>query len=142
MRITSKGRYALRAVLALAEMTKDRELVSISTLAEAEEIPAVFLEQIFFKLKKAELVKSVRGPGGGFAFNRSLDSLTLREIFDAVGEELTMTFCDRQKNKCSRQSDCIAHQVFDSISSRVNDYLDSITLQKVLESKQFRPRSA
>ena len=142
MRITSKGRYALRAALALAEMTKDRELVSISSLAEAEEIPAVFLEQIFFKLKKAELVKSVRGPGGGFAFNRSLDSLTLREIFDAVGEELTMTFCDRQKNKCSRQSDCIAHRVFDSISGRVNDYLDSITLQKVLESKEFRPRSA
>ena len=140
MRITSKGRYALRAALALAEMTKDRELVSISSLAEAEEIPAVFLEQIFFKLKKAEIVKSVRGPGGGFAFNRPLNSLTLREIFDAVGEELTMTFCDRQKNKCSRQSDCIAHRVFDSISSRINDYLDSITLQKVLESREFRPR--
>jgi len=142
MRITSKGRYALRAALALAEMTKDRELVSISTLAEAEGIPSVFLEQIFFKLKKAEIVKSVRGPGGGFAFNRPLNSLTLREIFDAAGEELTMTFCDRQKNKCSRISDCIAHRVFDSVTNRINDYLDSLTLQKVLESREFRPRSA
>ena len=140
MRITSKGRYALRATLALAEMSKDKELVSINSLAEAEGIPSVFLEQIFFKLKKADIVKSVRGPGGGFAFNRPLDSLTLREIFDAAGEELTMMFCDRQKKKCERISDCIAHQVFVSVTKQINDYLDSLTLQKVLDSKEFKPR--
>jgi len=141
MRITTKGRYALRAVIALAEMGKNGEMVSINSLANAEDISPIFLEQIFFKLKKAGIVKSIRGPGGGFSFNRPLNSLTVKEIFDAAGEESVMMLCDRQKKKCNRMSDCISHQVLSSVTDRANDYLDSLTMKMVLESPKFKPQS-
>ena len=138
MRITLKGRYALRAVLALAEMGKNGDMVSISSLSEAEDISSIFLEQIFFKLKKAKIVKSVRGPGGGFAFDRPLGSITVREILDAAGEELTMEFCDKKAHKCKRMSECISHKVFASVSRYINDYLGNITLKMILESGEFK----
>ena len=139
MRITLKGRYALRAMVALAEMGKNGEMVSISSLSEAEDISSIFLEQIFFKLKKANIVKSVRGPGGGFAFDRPLDSITVQEILDAAGEELSMKFCDKNVKDCDRMSECISHKVFASVSDKVDEYLRSITLKKILESKEFKP---
>jgi Rrf2 family iron-sulfur cluster assembly transcriptional regulator len=139
MRITLKGRYALRAMVALAEMGKNGEMVSISSLSEAEDISSIFLEQIFFKLKKAHIVKSVRGPGGGFAFDRPLDSVTVQEILDAAGEELSMKFCDKNVKDCERMSECISHKVFASVSDRIDEYLRSITLKKILESKEFKP---
>ena len=141
MRITSRGRYALRACLALAEMGKNGDMISISSLSEAEDISPIFLEQIFFKLKKANIVKSVRGPGGGFSFNRPLNSLTVREILDAAGEELTMKMCNREEKKCVRMSDCISHRVLSSVTDKVNEYLDGLTLQMVLEKAEFRPAS-
>ena len=139
MRITLKGRYALRAMVALAEMGKNGEMVSISSLSEAEDISSIFLEQIFFKLKKAHIVKSVRGPGGGFAFDRPLDSVTVQEILDAAGEELSMKFCDKNVKDCERMSECNSHKVFASVSDRIDEYLRSITLKKILESKEFKP---
>ena len=141
MRMTTKGRYALRATLALAQMGKNGGMVSISTLSEAEDISSVFLEQIFFKLKKAGIVKSVRGPGGGFSFARPLDSLSIREILDAAGEELTVLPCDRRESECERQSECMAHQVIIKTTEQINKYLDGLTLQMVLESKEFRPKN-
>jgi Rrf2 family iron-sulfur cluster assembly transcriptional regulator len=141
MRITTKGRYALRASLALAEMGKNGEMVSISSLSEAEDISSIFLEQIFFKLKKADIVRSVRGPGGGFSFNRPLDSLTIKEILDAAGEELTLKTCSRDEQKCTRLGNCISHRVLASVTDKVNEYLDSLTLQMVLDNKEFNPDS-
>jgi Rrf2 family iron-sulfur cluster assembly transcriptional regulator len=138
MRITLKGRYALRAALALAEMGKNGDMVSINTLSEAEDISSIFLEQIFFKLKKAKIVQSVRGPGGGFSFSRPLDELTVKEILDAAGEELSYKFCNKDDKKCDRMTDCVSHKVFTSATHKVNEYLDSLTLQKVLESGEFK----
>ena len=88
MRITTRGRYALRASLALAKMSKNGEPISINTLSEEENISSVFLEQIFFKLRKAGIVSSVRGPGGGLCFAQPLDKLTVKAIMDAAGEDL------------------------------------------------------
>ena len=138
MRITLKGRYALRAALALADMGKNGEMVSINSLSETEDISSIFLEQIFFKLKKANIVQSVRGPGGGFSFSRPLNSLTVKEILDAAGEELTYKSCNKDEKKCDRISDCISHKVFTSATNKINDYLGSLTLEKVLESGEFK----
>ena len=139
MRMTTKGRYALRATIALAQIGKSGEMVSINSLSEAEDISSVFLEQIFFKLKKAGIVNSVRGPGGGFSFARPLDSLSVREILDAAGEELTVLPCDRSEADCDRQSDCISHQVLVSLTDMINQYLEGLSLQMVLENEAFRP---
>jgi Rrf2 family iron-sulfur cluster assembly transcriptional regulator len=114
-------------------MGKDGALVSISNLSEAENISSVFLEQIFFKLKKAGIVKSVRGPGGGFCFAHPLDKLTVREIMDAAGEELSAGNCDKHNDNCPRSSNCISHQVWLKVAELVNDYLESLTIENLLE---------
>ena len=135
MRITTRGRYALRASLALAKMGKNGELVSINSLSEAENISSVFLEQIFFKLKKAGIVKSVRGPGGGFNFAHPLNKLTVKEIMDAAGEELSAGTCDKHNDNCGRRSGCISHHVWLTVSDIVNKYLQSLTLAALLEGE-------
>ncbi|MDR0314017.1 MAG: Rrf2 family transcriptional regulator [Treponema sp.] len=133
MRITTRGRYALRASLALAKMENEGNPVSINQLSEMENISPVFLEQIFFKLRKAGIVKSMRGPGGGFNFEKALDKLTVKEILDAAGEELNITSCDRRIENCGKIGECLSHQVWLDLSQLVNDYLAQLTLASVME---------
>jgi Rrf2 family iron-sulfur cluster assembly transcriptional regulator len=133
MRITTRGRYALRASLALAKMGNSGNPVSINQLSEIENISPVFLEQIFFKLRKAGIVKSMRGPGGGFNFEKPLDQLTVKEILDAAGEELNITSCDRRTENCGKVGECLSHQVWLDLSQMVNDYLAQLTLASVME---------
>jgi len=138
VRMTTKGRYALRAIIALAKLYEKSKMVSINTLSEEEEISSLFLEQIFFKLRKAGIVKSIRGPGGGFLFNRPLDSINVKEVLEAAGEELTVLPCDRQTTGCARISECITHKVIISVTDKINEYLESITLQMLLESPEWK----
>ncbi|MDR0759623.1 MAG: Rrf2 family transcriptional regulator [Treponema sp.] len=133
MRITTRGRYALRASLAMAVMGKDGYPVSISSLAERENISSVFLEQIFFKLRKAGIVSSIRGPGGGFYFAQPLEQLTLKDILDAAGEELNFTPCDKRKGECDRVGYCLSHAVWQNTTDLINNYFKSITLASILE---------
>ena len=136
MRITTRGRYALRALLAMAKMGKNGNLISIHSLSEAEQISSVFLEQIFFKLKKAGIVSSVRGPGGGFTFARPLDQLSVRDILNAAGEELEAGSCDKHQENCTRISSCLSHKVWLTVSDLIINYLDSLTLAALLESAE------
>ena len=140
MRITTRGRYALRASLALAKLGKNGEPISINTLSEEENISSVFLEQIFFKLRKAGIVSSVRGPGGGFCFARALNELTVKELLDAAGEDLSVTPCDKHQEGCDRISGCLSHQVWVETTALVNDYLRSLTLASILERGEFVAR--
>jgi Rrf2 family iron-sulfur cluster assembly transcriptional regulator len=134
MRITTRGRYALRASLALARIGKVGEPVSINTLSEQENISSVFLEQIFFKLRKAGIVSSVRGPGGGFCFARPLDKLTLKEILDAAGEELDFANCDEQQTgECPRIGASLSRSVWAGLTDLINGYFSNITLAAILE---------
>ena len=139
MRITTRGRYALRASMALAKLGEKGLPVSINTLSNEENVSAVFLEQIFFKLKKADIVRSVRGPGGGFAFARPLDSISVREIFFAAGEELDVLPCDRSIEDCDRLSGCICHKLITSATGLINKYFSEVSLQMLLVNKEFRP---
>ena len=138
MRITTRGRYALRATLALAILGKSGAPVSINNLSEKEDISSVFLEQIFFKLRKAGIVASVRGPGGGFCFARPLENLTVKEILDAAGEELDLIPCDKHVKNCERLGDCLAHSVWTDVTQIVNNYFKSKTLSSLLEEKSAR----
>ncbi|MDR2313841.1 MAG: Rrf2 family transcriptional regulator [Spirochaetaceae bacterium] len=132
MRITRRGRYALRASVALARLQSQGAPVSINHLAEAENISSVFLEQIFFRLRKAGIVNSVRGPGGGFSFAKPLEQLTVREILLAAGEELELTACDKRVINCKRMVTCTSHSVWDEVTNIINRYLEKITLAMVL----------
>jgi Rrf2 family iron-sulfur cluster assembly transcriptional regulator len=141
MRITTRGRYALRASLALAKLGKDGGPVSINNLSEQENISSVFLEQIFFKLRKAGIVSSVRGPGGGFYFAQPLDQLTIKKILDAAGEDLNFTACDKQQTEdCSRLGACLTHTVWTEVTELINNFFSSITLAAILEKDALGKR--
>jgi Rrf2 family iron-sulfur cluster assembly transcriptional regulator len=137
MRITTRGRYALRASLALAKLGKDGSPVSINSLSEQENISSVFLEQIFFKLRKAGIVSSVRGPGGGFCFAQPLEKLTIKEILDAAGEDLDMVACDRNNKDCDRIGFCLSHTVWINVTELINNYFRSITLASIIEKNDL-----
>jgi len=136
MRITTRGRYALRASLALAKLEKGGEPVSINCLSAQENISSVFLEQIFFKLRKAGLVSSVRGPGGGFRFARPLDQITVLQILDAAGEDLDISLCDKHEPECNRIGDCLSHQILLGAHELVKKYFDGISVAAILEAAE------
>jgi Rrf2 family iron-sulfur cluster assembly transcriptional regulator len=137
MRVTTKGRYALRAVLTLAQCCEGKP-VSIRELAEKEAISPEFLEQIFFKLKKTGMISSTRGPGGGFTLNRSPEEISLHDILDATGEGVEFSPCLASTNgsTCPRESHCIAHGVWADASKHIRDYFEGITLKNILENKE------
>jgi len=118
--------------LALAKLENDGGPVSINSLSEIENISSVFLEQIFFKLRKAGLVSSIRGPGGGFRFAQPLDKLTIKQILDAAGEEINVTLCDKHSDSCERVGECLSHHIWVEIHDIVNKYFDSITLAEII----------
>jgi Rrf2 family iron-sulfur cluster assembly transcriptional regulator len=119
--------------LALAKLGENGDPISINSLSEEENISSVFLEQIFFKLRKAGIVSSVRGPGGGFCFAQPLDKLTVKDLLDAAGEDLSVTPCDKHHDGCDRISGCLSHHVWVRTTELVNDYLRSLTLASLLE---------
>jgi Rrf2 family iron-sulfur cluster assembly transcriptional regulator len=133
MNITTRGRYALRASLALAKLGTKGEPVSINSLSEKENISSVFLEQIFFKLRKAGIVSSIRGPGGGFCFAKSLDELTVKQILEAAGENLELVFCDKTSDNCDRIGQCLSHCIWVEVNQLVKKYFGGITLSSILE---------
>jgi Rrf2 family iron-sulfur cluster assembly transcriptional regulator len=132
VKITTRGRYALRATLALARLGKDGKPVSINSLAEEEQISPIFLEQIFFKLRKAGIVASVRGPGGGFHFEKPLNEISLKSILEAVGEEIKTVLCDKRTENCDKITTCLSHKVWNKASKLVERSFANITLAAIL----------
>jgi Rrf2 family iron-sulfur cluster assembly transcriptional regulator len=126
----------------MARLRKDGGPVSITHIAEEEAISAVILEQIFFKLRKAGVVSSVRGPGGGFCFARPMNKLTLKEILDAAGEDLNFKPCNKHHKDCKRINSCVSHGVWTSMMNVVNDYLRGITMAELLERQDFLEENA
>ncbi|HTX74217.1 MAG TPA: Rrf2 family transcriptional regulator [Rectinemataceae bacterium] len=134
MRVTTKGRYALRAVLALAAESQDGKPVSIKTIAEHEDISAEFLEQIFFKLRRAGVIHSVRGPGGGFYFARSLDSISLLDVLEASGEGIVIAPCACGKSSgCDRSSDCVAGYVWRELDDKLRNFAEARTIADMMK---------
>jgi Rrf2 family iron-sulfur cluster assembly transcriptional regulator len=135
MRLTTKGRYGVRAVVNLAASKQDRP-VSISQIAGEEDLSPEFLEQIFFKLKKAGLIRSVRGPKGGFVLNRDPADISVKSILDAVGEPLNPTPCaDGQDPPCPRIEDCAVAPVWQSLYGTMERFLDGVSLRDILSGK-------
>jgi Rrf2 family iron-sulfur cluster assembly transcriptional regulator len=109
--------------------------ISIRELSEREDISPEFLEQIFFKLRKAGIIKSTRGPGGGFQLEKKADEITVKDIFDAVGEEISLTPCTSDTDPrapCPKVGNCIAHDIWETTSNHINEYFKNITVQSIL----------
>ncbi len=133
MRITTKGRYGLRAVIKLAMSTHTRP-ISISTISNDENVSSEFLEQIFYKLKKAGVIRSIRGPGGGFVLNRKPEEISVKDILEAVGEMGGLTPCTlRRRTLCDRPDHCGAHEIWTGLQDRISEYLGGITLKDIAD---------
>ena len=134
MRVTTKGRYALRAIVRLTT-SQDGKPVSIRTLSEIENISPEFLEQIFFKLRKDGLITSTRGPGGGFMLKKPAAKITIADVFSAVGEGLALTPCtDFGDKDCDQDKACDLHGFWDATSKYMREYFSTITIQSVIDN--------
>ena len=140
--LTTKGRYAVMAILEVAPLSSGRP-VKLFDIAERQNISLHYLEQIFLKLKKAEIVRSVRGPGGGYILNSELDKIKIADIIDAVEENIEMTRCSSKvKGGCMvNKSKCKSHHLWKGLENHIRNYFDSISVADVISGEYDLPRS-
>lgn len=140
MRLTTKGRYAVRALYCLSRFSKDKP-TPLSEVAKNQNISLNFLEQLFVHLRKNGIVTSVRGPRGGYRLNKPASEITIGEILRAVGESTFPVFCTDEyasgNKKCPRADDCVTHLLWDKLGKNINKFLDSTTLEELEKFKPF-----
>lgn len=134
MILSTKGRYAVMAMVDLA-MQKAERPITLAQIAERQEIPLAYLEQLFARLRKAALVKSVRGPKGGYMLARGAEAISIAEIVQASDESLKMTRCgaNSEEGCMSPKTRCLTHDLWEGLTDHIHDYLQSITLAHVRE---------
>lgn len=133
MRLTTKGRFAVTAMADLA-MCDGPGPVTMAAISERQKISLSYLEQLFGRLRRHEIVKSVRGPGGGYHLARSADKITIAEIIVAVDEPLDATGCGGKGN-CFDERQCLTHELWVGLNESIYDYLSNITLQQLVDSQ-------
>ncbi len=132
MILGTKARYAVMAMVELAGRDAGKP-VTLAELSEAQEITVPYLEQIFAKLKKCALVKSVRGPGGGYVLAKEAADILISDIIDAVDESLKMTRCSihREGGCMATRAQCLTHDLWAGLERQIHGYLHSISLADV-----------
>ncbi|NJO15552.1 MAG: Fe-S cluster assembly transcriptional regulator IscR [Thioploca sp.] len=133
MRLTTKGRYAVTAMLDLA-INRDQGPITLADISQRQGISLSYLEQLFSRLRKRGLVDSARGPGGGYRLSRPADSIAIAEVISAVDETVDATRCKGQKN-CHDSRACLTHQLWTDLSDQIREFLNGITLAQVLEKR-------
>jgi Rrf2 family iron-sulfur cluster assembly transcriptional regulator len=136
MRLTTKGRFAVTAMLDLALHAKE-DPVSLSDIAQRQLISISYLEQLFSKLRRNGLVSSVRGPGGGYRLGRPSAELTVLDVIDAVDEKVDVTRCEG-RGDCQQGEQCLTHELWQDLSGQIRSFLGGITLQSLVESNEIR----
>lgn len=136
MRLTTKGRYAVTAMLDLA-YHGEKTPVTLTDIAKRQEISLSYLEQLFSRLRKSGMVEGVRGPGGGYQLSRKTAEISIAEIIAAVDETIDSTRCGGKSN-CQNEQPCLTHDLWMGLSEQIRQYLDSISLQDVLQRKGVR----
>ncbi len=134
MRLTTKGRFAVTAMLDLA-IHSPHGAVKLNAISERQQISLSYLEQLFSKLRRASLVESIRGPGGGYILAGSADQINIAQIIAAAEDSLDATQCSSKAN-CHNGTPCLTHQLWEDLNHTINDYLSGITLQSVLNQRE------
>lgn len=134
MRLTTKGRYAVTAMLDLA-INHDQESVTLRNIAENQKISLSYLEQLFAKLRKNDLVKGMRGPGGGYRLARSADEISIAEIIIAVDEPIEFTDCHGLEN-CKGGERCLSHHLWVQLTDQLEGFLSSIYLGALMRESE------
>src|ERR1700682_2728764 len=139
MRLTTKGRFAVTAMVDLA-MRQTRGPVTLAAISERQHISLSYLEQLFGKLRRARLVSSVRGPGGGYNLAQPPQAITVASIVTAVDEPLDATQCGGKEN-CHDDKRCMTHDRWATLNTKMYDYLASVTLDHLVEHQRGKPVS-
>ena len=136
MRLTTKGRYAVTAMLDIA-LHRDAGPVSVVDISERQDISAAYLEQLIGKLKRAGLLASVRGPGGGYQLGQELESISVSSIIAAVGEGVDATRCHGSAD-CQEGAICLTHDLWAELSHEIDGFLAGITLGELVARSDIR----
>ena len=136
MKLTSKGRYAVTAMLDVAIHAASGP-VPLADISERQGISLSYLEQLFSRLRKQELVTSVRGPGGGYRVGRCSANIAIADVISAVNESVDATRCSGVGN-CQGGEQCLTHNLWEDLSSRIEDFLQSISLAELVEQREVK----
>jgi len=129
-RLTTKGRYAVTAMVELA-LNQDKGRISLAEIAERHGISQSYLEQLFAALRRQNLVDGTRGPGGGYRLGRPRAEISVADVIDAVDESVDATRC-RGKRNCQGDHGCITHDLWEELSAQIRLYLSSVSLETVV----------
>jgi Rrf2 family iron-sulfur cluster assembly transcriptional regulator len=130
MRLTTKGRYAVTAVLDLALHQEDGP-VSLAAISERQHISLSYLEQLFAKLRRNNIVSSTRGPGGGYTLKSQVDEISVSDIILAVDEACKVVDCSDNEG-CHSGYQCLTHDLWQELSNEIRSFLDGITLSEIM----------
>jgi Rrf2 family iron-sulfur cluster assembly transcriptional regulator len=136
VRLTTKGRYAVTAMLDLAMHAKQGP-ISLSDISGRQGISLSYLEQLFSKLRRNELVSSVRGPGGGYRLSRPGVEINIAQVVDAVSESIDATRCEG-KGDCQKGEACLTHHLWCDLSDQIHSFLENISLQSLVDRQEIR----
>ncbi len=134
MRLTTKGRYAVTAMLDLS-LNYGTGSITLADISERQGISLSYLEQLFSRLRKQGLVSSTRGPGGGYKLSRPADEITVLDVISSVDEKVDSTACEGKSN-CHGGEACLSHELWTSLSEQIKSYLSNITLGQVVFNHQ------
>ena len=139
MRLTTKGRFAVTAMLDLA-LNGDEGPVSLAGISERQKISLSYLEQLFGKLRRRSLVESVRGPGGGYNLAREAAAVSVADIVRAVEEPIDSTQCGGREN-CHDNHRCMTHDLWEELNTTVYGFLEGVKLSHLVERQRTKPVS-
>ena len=134
MRLTTKGRFAVTAMIDLA-LRQQSGPVTLSAISQRQNISLSYLEQLFGKLRRHELVESTRGPGGGYTLARKASEITVADIIVSVDEPIDATQCGGKENCLGDGARCMTHDLWASLNTRMVEFLSSISLQKLVDDQ-------
>jgi Rrf2 family iron-sulfur cluster assembly transcriptional regulator len=136
MKVTTRSSYTVRALLDLAQHSKDGKPVRLSDISEREGISHAYLEQLFNRLKRVQVVRGRKGPGGGYILAKEADRILMGEVIRAVEGEEKLFLCTEEHEigtGCRRYPSCTTHALWERLSCKIHDYLNSISLEDMLK---------
>jgi Rrf2 family iron-sulfur cluster assembly transcriptional regulator len=134
MRLTTKGRFAVTAMIDLA-LRQDAGPVTLAAISQRQQISLSYLEQLFGKLRRHNLVESTRGPGGGYTLGRKSTDITVADIILSVDEPIDATHCGGKENCHGGDGRCMTHDLWASLNAKMVEFLDSVSLQKLVDDQ-------
>jgi Rrf2 family iron-sulfur cluster assembly transcriptional regulator len=141
MRLTTKGRFAVTAMIDLA-LRQDSGPVTLAAISQRQRISLSYLEQLFSKLRRRELVESTRGPGGGYSLGKSAQDITVADIIDSVDEPLDATHCGGRENCLGEAGQCMTHELWTALNGRMLEFLDAVTLESLVQGQRAKDQEA